>query len=41
MTGLAPGVYDVSVIDNDGCTQSIQIIILPGGQVSIVGIFHN
>ena len=41
MTGLAPGVYDVSVIDDDGCAQTIQITILPGGQASIVGIFHN
>ena len=41
MTGLANGIYDVSVIDNDGCAQTIQITILPGGQASTVGIFHN
>ena len=41
MIGLAPGTYDISIIDNDGCAQTIQVTILPGGQASIVGIFHN
>tara|TARA_R110000751_G_scaffold118609_1_gene219104 strand:- start:313 stop:1641 length:1329 start_codon:yes stop_codon:yes gene_type:complete len=41
MIGLAPGTYDVSVIDNDGCAQTIQITILAGGQAITVGIWHN
>ena len=41
MTGLSPGIYTVTVTDDDGCMQTIIITILAGGQATTVGIWHN
>ena len=41
ITGLSPGIYTVTVTDDDGCVQTITITILAGGQASTVGIWHN
>ena len=41
MIGLSPGIYTVTVTDDDGCVQTITITILTGGQASTVGIWHN
>ena len=41
MSGLAPGTYTISVIDNDGCATSIDVTILAGGQAITQGIWHN
>jgi hypothetical protein len=41
MTGLAPGTYTITITDNDGCATFIDVTILPGGQASTVGIWHN
>ena len=41
MIGLSPGIYTVTVTDDDGCVQTITITILAGGQASTVGIWHN
>jgi hypothetical protein len=41
MTGLSPGTYTITVTDNDGCVQTIQVTILVGDQVTTIGIWHN
>jgi len=41
MTGLSPGIYTVTVTDDDGCVQTITITILAGGQAMTSSIWHN
>jgi len=38
---LAPGTYNITVIDDNGCITSTSVTILAGGQANTQGIWHN
>ncbi len=38
---LGPGDYTITVVDNNGCTSTIIVTILAGGQAITQGIWHN